>query len=259
MSHPTLRRIVHTLLLAAGLLALTAPAGVGVAGPLSWIGGERVQGSGKIVKQSRELGHFQGLATNVSGNVEVRLGSTESVTIETDDNLLPLIDTVVENGTLRIRPARKNLSLDTRTMKIVVQARALERVSVAGSGSVEADELRGEHLQFDVGGSGSLTARKLETESVHVKLGGSGNLNLGGKAERLQVSVGGSGNVQAAQLAARSAVVTIGGSGQVTVSAANSLNASVAGSGDIGYYGDPKISKSMAGSGTIKRLGAAAQ
>jgi hypothetical protein len=263
MTIPAVRNILRTpflaALLAAGLLAVSAPMNVAAAGPLSWLGGERVQGSGKVVKQSRELGHFSALATSVSGSVEIRMGNTESVSIETDDNILPLIETVVENGTLRIRPVKRNMNLDAKTMKIVVQVRALERVSVAGSGSVDADKLQAENLTFDVGGSGSINIRDLKSESVAIAIGGSGNLKASGNTERLQVSIGGSGNVQAGQLAARTGAVSIGGSGQATVWAAKSLNLSVAGSGDIGYYGDPQISKSVMGSGTIKRLGGSPQ
>lgn len=259
MTTPAIRNILRPLFLAVALLAVAVPMGAAYAGPTSWLGGERVQGSGKIVKQQRELGHFRALATSVGGNVEIRMGNNESVSIETDDNILPLVETVVENGTLRIRPAKRNLNLDTRTMKIVVQVRTLERVSVGGSGTVDADKLEGESLTFDVGGSGAINVRDLRSESVAISIGGSGNLKASGNTERLQVSIGGSGNVRTEQLAARTATVSIGGSGQATVSATKSLNLSVAGSGDIAYYGDPQISKSIMGSGSIKRLGASPQ
>ncbi|WP_229262863.1 head GIN domain-containing protein [Duganella radicis] len=256
----TTRRIVTALFLSAGLAAASAPVMLAQAGPLSWLGGgERVQGSGKIVRQTREIGHFSALSVGVNGDVEIRLGSTEGISVETDDNLQPLIETVVENGTLRVRPVKNSLKLDTRTMKIIVQARTLERLSIGGSGNVSADRLKGENLTIDVGGSGSIHVGQLESESAAIALGGSGSLKAAGNTERLQVSIGGSGRVQLGQLQARDAVVSIGGSGQATVWAKKSLNLSVAGSGDINYYGDPQISKSIMGSGTIKRLGAAPQ
>lgn len=256
MTTPTaVRSTLRILILAAGMLAVATPANLALAAPSSW--GERVQGSGKIVKQNRETGHFTALASSIGGDVEIRQGNAEGVTVETDDNLQTLVETVVEKGTLRIRPARKNLSLDTRNLKIVVMARTLERVSVAGSGAVAADKLNAEHMQFDIGGSGELNVRELRAESLAVSLGGSGNLNVGGNVERLQISIGGSGEVQAGKLAARDASVSIGGSGEATVWASKALSASVAGSGDIGYYGDPQLSKNILGSGSIKRLGAA--
>jgi hypothetical protein len=248
---------LRTLVLAIGVLAVAAPAGMALAGPMSWFQGERVQGSGKITKQSRELPHFSALGTSVGGSIEVRMGNTEGIMIETDDNLQALIETVVENGTLRIRPVKKDLHIEPRTLRMVLQVKSLDRIAVAGSGSVNADRLRGEKLDFDIGGSGSINIDNLESDSVSVALGGSGNLKAAGKAERLHVSIGGSGKVQAGQLAANEATISIGGSGQATVWAKQKLTLSVAGSGDIAYYGDPQISKSVMGSGSIKRLGSA--
>ena len=260
MTQPAVRATLRTLFLAAGLLLIAAPMNAASAGPLSFLGGgERVQGNGKIVKQNRAPGHFTALATSVGGNVEIHMGATESITVEADDNIVPLIETVVESGTLRIRPVRQNLQLDTRNMKIVVQVRTLDKIAVAGSGSVDANQLKLESLKVNVGGSGSINLRDLQSESLTVALGGSGGLTASGNTERVQVSIGGSGQVQAERLAARTAAVSIGGSGQATVWASKSLNLSVAGSGDIAYYGDPTVSKSIAGSGSIKRLGGSPQ
>jgi len=253
----TVKRILPTLLLSAGLLAASAPLLPAQAGPLSWIGGgERVQGSGKVVKQNRDVGHFRALSVGIGGDVEIRSGNTEGVTVETDDNVQALIETVVENGVLRVRTA-KNVRLDTRHLKVIVQARTLDKLSIGGSGNVTADKLRGESLTIDIGGSGSFNVDQVESESLAVALGGSGSFKAAGNTERLQVSIGGSGRVQASQLQSRDAVVSIGGSGQATVWARKTLNVSVAGSGDINYYGDPQISKSIMGSGTIKRMGSA--
>ncbi|MES2130011.1 MAG: head GIN domain-containing protein [Pseudomonadota bacterium] len=220
--------------------------------------GENVQGNGTIKKQSRDIHHFNGVSLALSGNVELKIGSTEGVSIETDENLLPLIETVVENGTLRIRAAKKNVNLNTRNMRVTVWAKDIDRVSVGGSGSIESDALKGSKLNFDVGGSGSINVKGVEADNVVVSIGGSGNFKSGaGSTNNLSLSIGGSGDVQAGGVKSNDVSVSVGGSGQATVWAQNSLSISIAGSGDVNYYGDPKISKSVAGSGGAKRLGAA--
>jgi hypothetical protein len=244
---------VRKFVLAIGLVAAVAPVAQVSASP-GWFAGERVHGSGAIVKQSRDLGAFDGLELGMPGNVEVRVGGSDSVIIETDDNLQPLIETVIEDGILKIRPVRKELQLNTRGMKILVIGRKIDSISVGGSGNVDAEGLRGQRLSFNVGGSGSINVRGLESESMKVSLGGSGNFRASGHTEHLAVSIGGSGKVSTGQLASRNVSVSIGGSGQATVWARQSLSVSVAGSGDVSYYGDPQISKSIMGSGSIRRL-----
>lgn len=245
---------MRNALIAASVFTVAAPVAVVSAAPMGWFAGERVQGNGKIARQAREAANFTGLGLGLPGSVEVRIGSADSVTIESDDNILPLIETVVEDGTLQIRPIRPNLQFDTRNLKIVITAKKLERISVGGSGSVDAEGLRGGKLSFNVGGSGSMNLRNIEGESVTVSLGGSGNLKATGTADKLKVSIGGSGKVSTGQLATREAAVSIGGSGQAVVWAKQALSVSVAGSGDVSYYGEPQITKNVMGSGSVKRL-----
>lgn len=249
------RRVVLRSTLAACALAALAVAPQAQA--WGW-GGDQVQGNGTIKRQVRDTGHFSGVAVSLPGTVEVRTGSgQEGVTIETDDNLLPLIETVVEDGTLKIRN-KHNTILRTRNLKIVVQARELDRLALGGSGTIDADTLRGPRVRFDVGGSGTIKIKHIEAEAVSVKLGGSGDLKGGdGTARNIAIAVGGSGTVDLGHVRSDSASVTVAGSGDATLWVRNSLSLTVAGSGDVSYYGDPQLSTSIVGSGKVRRLAAA--
>jgi hypothetical protein len=246
------------ILIAVGALACIAIAPQAEAADWSWGKSETVQGSGKIVHQARDVAHFDGVAMSLPGNVEIKSGGErEGLTIDADDNILPLIETVVEDGTLKIR-AKRNTNLRTRSLKVVVQARSVDRLVLGGSGNIDADVVRGGRVKFDVGGSGSIKVRRIEGESVNVALGGSGDLKvLDGTARSTSISIGGSGTVDLAHVRTENANVTVAGSGNVTLWVRDSLGLTVAGSGDVGYYGDPQISKSVVGSGNVRRLGAA--
>jgi hypothetical protein len=250
------RSLLAACTLAFAATAMTVPA---LAGDWSWGRSEQVQGNGNIKRQSREVRNFNGLAFSLPGQVEIRTGNSEGLTIETDDNLLPLIETVVEDGTLKIRNKNK-VNIQTRHLKIVVQARELDRLALAGSGSIDADRVSGSRVAFDVGGSGSIRVRKAEGQSINVNLGGSGDLKVDeGSARSLSASIGGSGKIDMAQVRLETASVTVAGSGDATLWVRDSLSMTVAGSGDVNYYGDPQVSKSVVGSGGAKRLGAAPQ
>jgi hypothetical protein len=259
MHTPTILRCsLRHIVLAASILACAVPASSALASPLDWIGGEQVRGSGNIKKQSRELAHFTGVSLSVPATLELRIGNTESISIETDDNLLALIETAIEHGVLKIRPTKRNTNLHARTMKIVVVAKQVERLALGGSGSILSDALRGNKLQFDLGGSGSITLKGMDSESVAINLGGSGNFQGGaGKAGSLSVSIGGSGDVDVGQVKVGDASVSVAGSGTAVVWASGALSVTIAGSGDVNYYGDPKVSRSVVGSGGTKRLGGA--
>ena len=248
----------RTLLAACigGSLAATAHV---AAAPWDW-GGEQVQGSGRIVKQVRQVGNFNGLSLGLPGHLELRIGNSEGITIEADDNLLPLVETVVEGGTLKIRPTKRNLNLRSESIRVVVQARSIELLALGGAGSIDADPLRGRKLDVDLGGSGTIRLKGVESDTMAVSLGGSGDLQAArGTVGKLTVSIGGSGDVDLGKVQTNSASVTIAGSGEATVWPRNELSATIAGSGDVNYYGDPKVSKSTVGSGGVRRMGASPQ
>jgi hypothetical protein len=235
------------LALAAGALCIGAPA---------LARAERITGSGNIKKQARNVGQFNAIALSISAQVEVRPGATESVTVEADDNVLPLVETVVENGVLKIRFTRRSLNLSNATIRVAVQARRIDSLAVGGSGSIDAHALKAPALRMDIGGSGSIRLRAPETDALDVNVGGSGNLEAtGGNARRVAVGIGGSGDVKLDSTRAVHATVNIAGSGNVQLNVREVLKVTIAGSGDVTYYGDPQLSRTVAGSGEVRRLG----
>jgi len=249
--------LTATRRLLAGACALACLAAAPQAGAAPWGQGEQAAGGGAVTRQDRPVSHFNGLSVAVPGKVEVRTGNTEGLSIETEDRLLPLIETVVEDGTLKIR-SKRNTNLRTRHLKIVVQVRELDRVALAGSADIDVDAMRAPKVRFDIGGSGEIKVGRVESEGVSVNLGGSGELEVGGgSARNVSLSVAGSGEVDLARLRADSANVSVAGSGDARLWVRNTLSLTVAGSGNVEYYGDPQLSKSVLGSGSVRRLGAA--
>jgi len=221
-------------------------------------GGNTVEGRGRVTRQARRVQGFSGVAMELSGRVEVRIGSDEDVTVETEENLQQLIETDVEDGVLRIRAAKRRMNLRTRNLHIVVTARQIDRLSLGGSGSIETDALRARRLEIELGGSGRIDLGGVEADTMSVSVGGSADLRCGdGKVRKLSVAVAGSGDVDVARVAAQEASASISGSGDVTLWAARSLNVSIAGSGDVKYYGDPQLRRSIAGAGDARRIAAA--
>jgi hypothetical protein len=166
-------------------------------------------------------------------NVEIAIGETTSVTVEADDNVVPLIETRLRGSSLVV----ENDVSCTRCMRMVVRITVpeLEGVSLAGSGDILVD---------------GLAAGDFEAA-----LAGSGDIEVSGTADRVEASLAGSGDIDLGAVQARAGKAAIAGSGDITLWVTESLEASVAGSGDINYRGDPdKVSRSVMGSGSIKEL-----
>lgn len=233
-----------------------------VAGALLMLAGPlvlaRTVGSGQLKSETRAVSGFDGLA--VSGSVElmVRQGAQESVTITADDNVLPLIETVVENGAqgrvLHIR-IRRGESVSMRTsIKAVVDVVRLQSLVAAGAGVVQVGALKTPQLHLSLAGSGDARLASLSTDALEVRVAGSGNVHAAGQATEVKLSISGSGDVDLAALVADDVSISIAGSGDAKVTANKSLKASVAGSGDVVYGGlASNVRTSVAGSGSIRK------
>ena len=233
-----------------GTLLLGAPARA-----WDWPFAARVVGSGQVTKTQRQINGFKGLSLELPSNVEIVQGDTEGVLIETDQNIAPLIETVVENYQLKIRSTPGAKSLNPTSLKITVQARTIERISISGSGDVKAARLQSPTLEARISGSGDIRIVALDADSLSVAISGSGDFFAGGRANTAHVSIAGSGDVRAGTLAAKKVTISIAGSGEAKVWASETLNVRIAGSGDVDYYGDAAVSQSVAGSGRVRKLG----
>lgn len=222
---------------------------------VSPVAAETVKGNGAIRTQTRAVSGFTGVGLGIRAHVEVRQGDAEGVTVEADENLLPLIETVVRHGSLEIKPVRRHLELDSRSIKLIVQARQLDNLAVGGSGDITADALRAGKLALEIGGSGLIDLKRVTADSIHVDIGGSGNVKLAGASKRLDVSIGGSGDVLAPAMVADQVGVEIAGSGAAQVAARSRLDVEIAGAGSVNYAGDPEVKQTIAGSGRVKRTG----
>ncbi len=250
------RRLL-TVLAAPLFFAFIVAALPATASDWNWGFGKSISGSGNLKSETRNISGFTGISLSLPAYVEVRQGNTESITIETDDNLLPLIETVVEDGKLKIRALERNANLKTKNMKITVNAKTIDSLSVAGSGDIRSDALKVGNLKVSIAGSGDIHLKSLDSDALKVSISGSGDFSAGGKSNSVEASIAGSGDVKAEKLLANTVKVSIAGSGSASFWAKATLKSSIAGSGDVTYYGDAQVNSSVAGSGSVKRLGAA--
>lgn len=248
--------LTRRLILIVGLTGLLAAAG-GARAQISIVvggSGPRVEGSGNVIEETRSVGPFSGLI--VTGPVDVRLkaAAADRVVLHGDDNILPLIETRIEDGKLVVGTA-PNTSFRTRnSLYATVEFRELSSVLIRGSGDVRADRIKSPIFDTTIRGSGDVVIDSLESDAVALSISGSGDFTASGRTDKLGVVIIGSGDVRVDKLESTEAAVRIRGSGDVRLHAVTSLQVDIAGSGDVRYRGDPRITKKVAGSGEVMRL-----
>lgn len=190
--------------------------------------GPGVRGSGNLTTQTRDVTGFDGVVLLGSADVNIDVTGAESLTVETDDNILPLLTTEVRDGVLELG-SESNISPTRVTYTITVAS--LDSVRITGSGTITISNLGADDFAAEVAGSGTISPS--------------------GTTNSLDVNISGSGAYAGSQLESATATVEISGSGKAVVSVTGELDATINGSGDITYLGDPVVSSSVNGSGAI--------
>lgn len=209
-----------------------------------------IKGEGAKVTKTLDVASFDGFTMAVSGNVYLKQGSKQSVTIEAQQNIIDNIVTEVADKQWKIKFDKNVRQHDG--IKIYITIPTLTKAYVSGSGDIIGEtKFTGlDNLTTGISGSGDIRL-DVEAKDIDGKISGSGNVKLTGSANALSISISGSGDFYADGLKTQNGTITISGSGDCTVDAADALTVRVSGSGDVKYKGRPRLSAKVSGSGDV--------
>jgi len=208
-------------------------------------------------KATYDVGPFEEITTTGPQDVIVTRGDAFSVRSEGSPVALGLLEAVVEDGELLIRPKggseNFNWWRDGGRLRstFYVTLPQLEGVSVAGSGSVKIDRIEGEEFTGTIAGPGELSIASMDVKDADFRIGGSGDVSVAGTARETRVAIGGSGEVRGGGLRSQQASVSIGGSGDVALTVEDEVDISIAGSGNVDITGPARCSVNRMGSGDV--------
>ncbi len=194
-------------------------------------GKDRVVGSGKVITEKRVVQAFEAVELSGGFRVDISVGDAPSLTITTDDNILPFIETNVEDGELSVRITKKVRPSDANDLKITTPSLT----------------------KFTCRGAAKATIKGVTGTSFVVQVEGTGAMNATGSVDTLTLDVDGTGHIDALELEAKSVHVTLNGTGTVDVFAVEKLNVDLNGVGAVRYKGDPQVTQRIAGIGTVKK------
>lgn len=239
------------------VLSLAAASFVTFAAPAE----ARTVGSGRMATETRAVSGFDAISGNASIDVVVRQADKEGVTVEAEDNILPLVETVVEpsgssgsSGQLVIRFKRGESISTRKDVKVTVDVVRLQSVSMAGSGDLVVQALKTPALRVSLAGSSDVNIAGLAADALDLSVSGSSDIVAAGRAAKVKLSIAGSGDAKMRDLVADDVVISIAGSGDAEVHADKSLEVTAAGSGDVVWRGAAtQVKQRIAGAGSVTK------
>jgi hypothetical protein len=264
------RRRLGILLLAALGVVLAAgsmtacsdddsPAGPGPVGPVGPVGpggeDDGITGSGTITTEPRDVSGFDRIVFRSEGRVIVTVGTDDSLVVEVDDNLQPLLRASVSGGELEISTS-EGTDIDPSTPPVFrVGMAAIAGVDLAGAGTIEISSIESERLEITLSGVGDVTIGTVDLDELVVNLSGVGTVSVSGVADRQEARVGGVTIYEAENLESRTATIDGAGTGQATIWVTEELEITAADTASVSYYGTPTVTQDITSLATAKALG----
>ena len=189
-----------------------------------------IHGNGRIVSDQRTVSDFSEIEATGAFRIEWRSGAP-ALSITTDENLLPYIDSRNVNNRLLLR-SREHLA-PTHHINVVISSPARSAAQLSGASDLKAP---------------ALTGPKFAIESSGVA-----DVRLDGAVNELLVVMTGASYLRARSLQARSVQISTTGAASAQVNPTETLRVAITGAGDVTYSGNPPtIEKHISGAGSIR-------
>jgi hypothetical protein len=217
-----------------------------------------IEGSGDVITETREVSGFDRISLSGFGKVNVVQGDEESLTVTTDDNIMPYIETEVRGDTLVLgfTDDGEHKSFDpTKGITFDLVVKDLSRIDVSGAGDIQVDALETESLRVELSGAGNLYIDSIVADELVIRISGAGNASVGGVVTGQDITLSGAGNYNGGDLESETAIIEMSGVGNGTVWATENLDIHMSGVGNLEYYGSPRVIQNVSGFGVVRSLG----
>jgi hypothetical protein len=220
---------------------------------LSFASCRQVTGSGNIIKEKKQVESFTGISGSSAFEVEVRIGSPASVEIETDDNLMKMVQVKVERNVLRIHLSN-GYNIRKGHLKAFVTVPSLDYIESSGAANVTVLDLLKNSGKIKLNASGAAKIKaEVDAPEIEAESSGASNIELTGKTKDFEADASGGANIHASGLMSENAKAEASGAGNVHLYASVNLKAKASGAGNIFYKGGAAVQQETSGAGNVNK------
>ena len=198
-----------------------------------------VKGNGKVISKERVLQVFTSIDVSGAANIYLTQNDTQNLTIETDENLEPIIITEVKDGVLKIYN-KENINNPTK-LNIYISVKELNNLKVSGANDIiMKNKFKSSFFQINCSGASDLKLN-LESTTLNIASSGAGDIELEGSATDVVFDISGASEISAYQFACKNAKINMSGAGSIKINASDNISGKVSGASALYYKGKPSI------------------
>ena len=222
----------------------------------SYFGGKRVSGNGNVVSQNRTAGSFSSVDVSGAIDVYIRQDSSQSVRVETDENLQELVEVYEQNGRLYISPRDNfNLNPSNKSVKVYVSSPQIRGLEVSGASNVFGENRISSSESFEIDISGASEVKiDLNAPRVDVDLSGASELHIAGETRDFNVEGSGASGIKGFDLKTENSSIDISGACSAEIFASVKADIRASGASSVKYRGNAAVTQDMSGASSVKKV-----
>ncbi|MBW6533440.1 MAG: DUF2807 domain-containing protein [Mariniphaga sp.] len=208
-----------------------------------------VQAGNSKKTEIRKVGNFNAVDVSAGIDLYLKMGETEEVRVEADDDIIENILTEVKNGTLHVYMKKGNFFNifnilnfgNTSSRKVYVTVTDLKRIDASSGSDVRSENtLKGDVLIVN-SSSGSDVVLDVVYKDISLDASSGADIKVSGKAKTVRVSASSGSDINARNLAAVIGHANASSGADVVVHATGEIYANASSGGDVRYYGNPLV------------------
>lgn len=217
---------------------------------------KKINGKGDVVREVRNIYGFTGVSLSVDANTYIRQDTFYKVEILAQQNVLDVIESPLEGGTLVIKLKDHTILGKHDPITVYITSPELNSLNISGSGNIEGNTcLSGVSLNLVISGSGNIRLPGIQMKDIQSNISGSGNISIvEGNVSKEDLNISGSGSIDLLGIVSDTVYARISGSGNIRVTSERFLDGTISGSGNVYYMGSPVVNAHISGSGAIIHL-----
>src|SRR5438876_6441205 len=193
----------------------------------NWVG---IRGNGHIKTDERTISAFANIDASGTFQIEWKSGAP-TLSIKTDENLLPYIDNQISGETLHLRTHEQ--IWPTHGIKVVISSPT--RTGAKTSGAVK------------------FTGNQLSGARFALESTGAAEVELDGNIDELLADMTGASELHAGGLQTKTTEISTTGAADAEIAVNETLKVAITGAGKVSYSGNPKtVEKHISGAGSIR-------
>jgi phage shock protein PspC (stress-responsive transcriptional regulator) len=248
------------------------------------------QGDGIFHEEKRDLPNFTGIDTNIPCEINVRFQEDPKIEISGDKNIVSLISTNIDDGTLSF--ALDGVIQPKLPLKITIGVPTLDCFTSSGTASATLSRIKNDSLKIEMTGATKLTAegktnrldldlsgtshfqgKNLQTnkavlalteaskaevhskdpaQSLEIDISGTSEVTAEGGINLVKAELSGASHFNGKNLRSKNADLSLSGTSEAQVYATEKLDLELSGASHVQYYGKPPIiHKEISGSSSL--------